>query len=213
MHNDITKTLHESEHRDHKIIIVERNMQGRVFLYFYVLGKSGNECGGMYYGGYSNVTEKDLEDLSICVPKIKLCIDDSIALHEKYEKEKLEKKLKMKWTGRCFKRGDFVHYKGDKDHMSVDTHVWTHFGHCGLEYYVIEHPQGKDRIHFINKPPYRRFGVGADGFEAIHSSTLQNGLKYLALYCNEFQGETDELVMIKESTSNDIPTNVKYSLE
>lgn len=198
MHSDVTKIISESQYRGHTIKIVERE-KGRTFLYFYVTDSRNHPCGGMYHYGYSDISEKDLSDIKIAIPKIQNGIDANIDLHEKYEKEKAEKKQKMNWTGRRFKRGDFVHFKGDEKYPAEDTYVWTHFGHHGLEYYIIEHSQGIDRINFINKPPYKKFGLGADGFEAIHSSQLNEGLKYIAIYPKEFQGETDELIMIKEA--------------
>lgn len=174
----------------------------RLFLYFYLFDNKGNERGGMHYVGYADVTEEDLGDLNIAIPKIKKCIDQDIADHERWLKEKLAKQKKMKWTGRTFKRGDFVHFKGNDKYISVDTYVWTFFGHMMLEYYIVEHPQGKDMYSFTNKPPFRRFGIGADGFESVHSSQLQEGLKYIAVHCKEFQFETDELVMLKEAEAN-----------
>lgn len=193
MHSDITKIIHESKYREFTIKIVERETD-RKFLYFYVLDAKG----GISYAGDREVTENDLSDLGIAVPKIKSCIDTYIAMREKWHQEELEKKKKMNWTGRTFKRGDFVHFKGNDKYTPEDTYVWTYFGHLGMEYYLIEHVQGLDMSAFINKRPFKKFGIGADGFEAIHSSLLEEGKKYLPIYCTEFQGETDELIMLKE---------------
>lgn len=193
MHSDITKIISEFEHRGYTVKIVEREMD-RKFLYCYVFDSKGNDT----CMGNNNAKEEDLNDLNICIPKLKKCIDDDITSREKWAAEKREKKEKMKWTGRKFKRGNFVHYKGSERYNPIDTCVWTHWGHDGMEYYLIEHPQGQDMDNFINKRPFKSFGVGADGFEAVHSSQLQEGLKYLPIYCTEFQGETDELILLKE---------------
>lgn len=65
---------------------------------------------------------------------------------------------------------------GGKDFKPVNgTYVWTHFGHLSFEGYVIQHPDGFDKSHFINDPD----GDFDDGFEAVHSSQLKDGLKYI----------------------------------
>lgn len=197
MHNDITKIISESQYREHTIKIVERDMfsrRPRLFLYLYVLNSKNNET---YIG--QHIKEEELKNVETVISKIHKLIDEDIESRIKWEEEKLEKKRQMNWTGRQFKRGDFVHYKGSEKYKSCNTYVWTHFGHCGIDYYVIEHEQGDGIDNFINKRPFRRFGVGADGFEAIHSSELDEKLKYIKIHCKEFQWETDELAMIKEA--------------
>ena len=197
MHPDVKRIIHETTHKGHTIKIVERDMfsrRPRLFLYLYILDSKNNET---YIG--QHIEEEELKNVEIVIPKIHKLIDANIEYRIKWEEEKLEKKNKMNWTGRTFKRGDFVHYKGSEKYKPQDTYVWTHFGHCGMEYYVIEHDEGGGIENFINKRPFRKFGIGADGFEAIHSSQLDEKLKYIKIYCNEFEGETDELILIKEA--------------
>lgn len=200
MHSDITKIISEFKYKNHTVKIVERSMDG-LFLYFYVFDSNNRECGGINYFGFDDVTKEDLSDLSVAIPKIKSGIDYLISFHLESEKSELDKKIKMNWTGRTFKRGDFVHFKGKDKYKSVDTYVWTYFAHESIEYYLIEHPDGMNRSDFMAKPPFKHL----DGFECVHSSQLQEGLKYLPIYCEEFQRETDELEIIKEVQSGDSP--------
>ena len=83
-----------------------------------------------------------------------------------------------------FKRGDRVNFKGvEKGYRdngvyepvtlkpATGTYVWAVMLHLMIRY-VIEHPEGEPRENFFAKPPF------PDGFEAIHSSLLQEGLTY-----------------------------------
>ncbi len=72
-----------------------------------------------------------------------------------------------------FKRGDKVNFKGNETLAPVQgTFVWAILAHMGLNLHVIEHHDGFPREHFFAKPPF------PDGFEAIHSSLLKDGLTY-----------------------------------
>jgi hypothetical protein len=193
MHDDIVRVIQEFEHNGHKVTIVERKMDG-LFLYFYVLNEHGINVGGTNYVFFSDVTEGDLSDLSIAVPKIKMCIDEMVLCHIKFKAEKLQKKKEMNWTGQKFKRGDYVHFKGNDQYKPCDTYIWTHFGHESMEFYLIEHKEGYDRSNWTSKPPFENI----DGFESVHSNQLKDGLKYIQINCHEeFQGETDELILLK----------------
>lgn len=195
MHKDIVRSIHEFEHSGYTVKIVERKMGSVPFPYFYVLDSQGNTCGGMNYYFFSSVSHEDLEDLSISVPKIKLCIDKMVASQLKRDEEIAQKKLDRNWTGQRFERGDFVHFKGNTDYEPYDTFVWAHFAHMRLEYYLIEHHQGQPSSKWMSKPPFQ------DGFEAVHSSQLKDGLLYIQINCHEeFRGETDELILLERKT-------------
>ena len=115
-----------------------------------------------------------------------------ILFYEKCAKEKSEEKEKLNWTGQVFSRGDFVHFKGNEKYKPYDTYVWDLFGHLGLAYYLIEHPDGHDRQVWLDNS-----GMG-DGFECVHSSMLDAELKYIQIDC-QFINETDELALITKS--------------
>jgi hypothetical protein len=111
-----------------------------------------------------------------------------------------------------FRRGDKVNYRpkensetwsnGNKKFKPVDgTYIWTWFGHLSLDGYVIQHKDGFPRAYFIKDYLEGNF---PDGFEAVHSSELKDGLKYI--WASE-----DELVLVKAKdeaphpvTANDI---------
>jgi hypothetical protein len=193
LHNTI-REVHEFEYRDYKVKIVERKMDRRKFLDFYLINPQGKDEGGMHYVFFSDIKEEDLADLSIAIPKIKLCLDDKIDTHLKWAEEKIQKKKEVNWTGQSFKRGDYVHFKGNDKYKPCDTYVWTHFGHMMLEFYLIQHHDGQDRSNWMAKPPFENM----DGFECVHSSQLKEGLKYIQINCHEeFQGETDELILLE----------------
>lgn len=85
--------------------------------------------------------------------------------------------------GLKFKRGDCVDYKGGETSIfhgsyqvktlepNPKTYVWAIIEH-GVTQYVIEHKGGFPKEYFLAKRGQR------DGFESIHSSQLQDGLKY-----------------------------------
>lgn len=78
---------------------------------------------------------------------------------------------------RIYKRGDRVNYKGDEngDGAVTGTYVWATMAHEILRY-VIEHPQGHPKSAFIQDYLQGRF---PDGFEAVHSSMLNDDLLYI----------------------------------
>ena len=190
--DDIKKVIHEFEHNKYRVKIVERKnrFDNNPFLYFYVLDNF-RVCGGMNYAGFGSVSKEDLLDLSVCVPKIKAGIDECISDSIRWAQEKEEKRKELQWTGESFKRGDYVLFKGNDKYKPLVSYVWTHFGHLSMEFYIIEHEDGEDRERWLTS------GQFPDGFECVHSSQLQEGLKYIQINCHEyFQGETDELEMI-----------------
>lgn len=188
LHSDITKYIHEFDYKSYSVKIVERKMQQRIFNYLYILDEKGNDkC----YA--TNMIEKsDLSDLNICIPKIKNAIDEMILFYEKCAKKEADEKERLNWTGQVFKRGDFVHFKGNEKYKPYDTYVWTSFGHLGLAYYLVEHPDGHDRQGWLDN-----CGMG-DGFECVHSSMLDEDVKYIQIDC-KFTNETDELILIRET--------------
>ncbi len=196
LHKDITKYIHEFEHNGYITKIVERKRHdGTLFLYFYVLDSKNNECGGMHYYGF-DITENDLSDLNICIPKIKSSIDKKIEDRLKWDEEKRQKKISMNWTGQKFERGDYVYFKGNDKFKTYHSYVWTLFGHDGLSFYLIEHPDGYHRSSWMDKPPFEN----QDGFESVHSSELDEEINYIQINCsNDFFGETNELVLIKKT--------------
>ena len=194
-HQDIIRYVHDFEHIGYTVRIVERKMNSRLFLYFYVFDLDVHQCGGSNYVFFGDVKEEDLSDLDVAVPKIKTCIDNMVASHIKWKAEKLQRKKELNWIGQTFKRGDAVYFKGNSQFVPTNTFVWTYFGHDGLEFYLIAHNDGYDRSNWMAKPPF----ANQDGFECVHSSQLQEGLKYIQIDCSrEFQGETDELVLLKK---------------
>lgn len=83
-----------------------------------------------------------------------------------------------------FKRGDKVDFSGGETAIYHNgqytpktikpvfgTFVWAIMAHLQVEY-VIEHPDGFPKEDFLAKEPFK------DGFEAIHSSELKDGLTY-----------------------------------
>lgn len=194
MHTDIVREIHTFDYKGYNTKIVERKMQGKLFLYFYVFDSDGNDAGGMHHVFYDDITQEVLSDIPVAVSKIKSCIDKSIACDLKYEEQIRQKKKQLGWTGRKFNRGDFVHFMGSEKYKPYDTYVWTHFMHEGMDYYLVEHYQGDDRSRWMAKPPFEH----NDGFESVHSSQLREGKKYIQIDCHEeFTGETDQLVLIR----------------
>lgn len=99
---------------------------------------------------------------------------------------------KKEWTGQKFQRADHVHFVGNDKFKAVNTYVWTFFCHMSLSFYLIEHHDGLPASTWFAKPPFR------DGFEAVHSSELQEDLKYIQINCpKEHPGETDQLILLK----------------
>jgi hypothetical protein len=79
-----------------------------------------------------------------------------------------------------FMRGDKVDFAGNDKYKSVKgTYVWAVNPHLCIEY-VIEHPDGLDKSHFMAT-------MGCDGFESIPSKELQKGLKYIYVEPNEIK--------------------------
>lgn len=158
----------------------------RLFLCLYILDQKGNDtCIGQNY-----FKEEHLVDFESAIPKIKLQIDKDIAERKRWAEEKEQRKKDLKWTGQKFKRGDYVFFKGNDKYKPVYSYVWTHFCHGAIDFYVIEHEDGEDRKRWLAKPPFEN----QDGFECVHSSQLQEGLKYIQVNCSEeFQFETDKL--------------------
>ncbi len=112
-------------------------------------------------------------------------------------------KTREEWTGRSFKRGDHVHFKGTEILKPYDTYVWTVFAHRSICFYIIEHPDG----HYASR--WMASGGFDDGFESVHSSELNPDLKYIQINCSDdFFGETDELVLIEEPFTDDIEETV-----
>lgn len=189
LHSDITKYIHEFDYRDHSVKIVERKMKlSNPFLYIYILDSKGNDT----CLGANNFKEEDLKDLENTIPKIKQKIDEDIENRIRWAAETENEKKQLNWTGRVFRRGDFVHFKGNNIYKPYDTFVWTLFGHGGLSYYIIEHPDGHDRQAWLDN-----CGMG-DGFECVHSSMLDEDVKYIQIDC-KFTNETDELILIRET--------------
>ncbi len=74
------------------------------------------------------------------------------------------------------KRGDHVHFIGNENFIAIDdTYVWAIMAHMMVQL-VIEHPDGHPKSSFIKDYLAGKF---PDGFEAIHSSQLRDGLKYI----------------------------------
>ena len=98
-----------------------------------------------------------------------------------------------------FRRGDKVNYLGDGviteverwneeeqefEEIQPEEHVikpvkgtYVHATlHHGISRYVIQHPNGFSKEHFLKDYLKGRFD---DGFEAVHSSQLKSGLKFI----------------------------------
>ncbi len=193
LHNDITKYIHEFEYNGYATKIVERTMRMRPpFLYIYILDTNGNDT----CIGQNNFKEEDLKDLDSVIPKIKQEIDKDISQRKKWTLEKENLKKKLNWTGKSFERGDYVYFKGNENFKPCHSYVWILFGHGGLGFYLIEHPDGNHRSNWMSKPPFEHI----DGFESVHSSMLDEEIKYIQINCSdEFFNETDELTLIKKT--------------
>lgn len=63
------------------------------------------------------------------------------------------------------------------------TYVWAIMYHLMIKY-VIEHPEGRGKLSFMASDGF------SDGFEAIHSSELDEGKKYI--YADEVELEICE---------------------
>lgn len=175
---------YEFEYLEHKVQIDRRKSDKEPYNISIYYPKGGSRHGSTYPHKFTEIE-----------PVIKYAkeeIDNYIIISKKVEEEFAERR--KLWKGRKFKRGDFVHFKGDDKYKAQDTYVWTWFGHLSLAYYIIEHTDGIDRSHFLAGPGWR------DGFESVHSSQLKEGLKYIQVECSGyFPDETDQLELIKEA--------------
>ena len=193
MHNDLIGHICEFHYRDHEVLIVQRQIGSKPpFLWFYVFDLEEVMVGGTNFVHFSEVKEDDLNSLIIAEQKIKVCIDKMLSSRETGEQEKEQKKKYLNWKGRIFKRGDCVHFKGNKEYKATDTYVWSHCCNMTMDCYIIEHEDGIDRENFL-APEHEE-----DGFELVHPSELNEGLKYIAVHCHpDFEFETDELEILK----------------
>lgn len=193
LNGDIVKYIHCFVYRGFEVKITERKnhvlSNVPTFLYLYIIDSNGREnycCQG--------IRDLELKDLNVAIPKIQEAIDKDIEKRAEWDNEAKERKQHLKWTGRKFKRGEPVYFKGNEKYKATQSFVWTYFGHMSLAFYIIEHPDGEDRSRWLAKPPFEH----NDGFECVHSSQLQEGLKYIQINCSEeFYGETDELKLIE----------------
>jgi hypothetical protein len=87
-----------------------------------------------------------------------------------------------------FKRGDKVNYNPDaaapdpcycievQKYKPVNgSFVWARFAHLHTDVVIIEHPDGHDKSAFTAS------GNFEDGFESVHSSQLNDGVKYIGV--------------------------------
>lgn len=73
-----------------------------------------------------------------------------------------------------FGKGDKVNYLGGNNTKEIKgTYIWAVETSTGIIRYVIEHPDGMPKSHFMAKDPF------PDGFDAVHSSELKDGMKYI----------------------------------
>ena len=87
-----------------------------------------------------------------------------------------------RWNGKCFEKLpapvvlDIYPLK--------ETYIWASIHHLGLNRYVIWHPNGISKEHFIREYLEGKF---ADGFESIHSGDLSDEHKYMWVSASEIQ--------------------------
>lgn len=102
-----------------------------------------------------------------------------------------------------FNRKDRVNYKpaivtindGRAFEPVNGTYIWASLVHDGFKAYVIQHADGFPKSHFIKDYLEGKF---PDGFEAVHSKDLKDGLKYI-------WADEAELELINSKTQSDTP--------
>ncbi len=81
-----------------------------------------------------------------------------------------------------FKRGDKVHFKGNKNFKPVlGTYIWATNEHLMTAYYI-QHPDGN-----ITKEDKEHNDGFPDGFESPHSKYFGEGIKYIRVTAEEIE--------------------------
>lgn len=81
------------------------------------------------------------------------------------------------------KRGSKVKFKGNDEFSPENTYVWTVTFHKMIRI-VVQHKDGFPKSHFIQDYLEGRF---PDGFEAVHSSELDDNFKYIYVMPSELE--------------------------
>jgi len=120
--------------------------------------------------------------------------------------------ISEEWNG-----SEFVEQEPKKLHIKPvkGTYIWARLDHL-MTRYVIQHPNGLSKEHFIKDYLEGRF---ADGFESVRSSELKDGLKYIWAYADDLElvkAKADKgikkAVPENKSDKKDVGINISQSL-